>query len=363
MDKGPIEIADSVYLINPLKGSLLGTNTYLRVFKNEKENVNMLIDPGPVEKIEDIVEGINQIIGDIRKINFIFINHQDPDITSSLSFFLKINPRIIILSSEDTWRLVRLYGINSDRFRAVEKFRNMRAALSTGHKIRFVPTPFCHFRGAVALYDESNRCLFTGDLFGGLIFKNLEDIFASEEDFEGVKIFHQIYMPSKDALSYAIKSIKSLTPSPVIIAPQHGKVISGSLITTFYKLISELPVGLDLALQKFKTDTYITAMNEILKEGAQLIGKSVEELINIFKTDESFPDIVVYNNNYEITEIKIDPQTAFEKLCEFLLRNSGSAKERIRTLILKITTVFNIPEPSLTMDKNIEIDESELFEI
>ncbi len=111
-----------------------------------------------------------------------------------------------VISTEDTWRLTHFFGLKLSNFQPVDKFKKLRARLSTGHIIRFVPTPFCHFRGACMLYDESTRILFSGDLFGGLSFDR--GLFAAEAHWEGIRFFHQIYMPSQSAIRMAVEKIR-----------------------------------------------------------------------------------------------------------------------------------------------------------
>lgn len=106
-------------------------------------------------------------------------------------FFQRHHPGLQVITSEDTWRLIRFYGLRVDRFIPVEKFKTGRIKLPTGHQLRFIPTPYAHFRGACALYDIEHSILYSGDLFGGL--SETPDLYADKAYWEGVKIFHQIY--------------------------------------------------------------------------------------------------------------------------------------------------------------------------
>ena len=102
------------------------------------------------------------------RLSALFINHQDPDVGSSASIIsARYAPKAGILCSEDTWRLIVHLNLPRNRFIATEKFAQ-GLSVPTGHKLLPVPSPFCHFRGAVMLYDPETRVLFTGDLFGGL---------------------------------------------------------------------------------------------------------------------------------------------------------------------------------------------------
>jgi len=109
-----------------------------------------------------------------------------------------------------------------------------------------VPTPFCHFRGAMAWYDPESRILFSGDLFGGLNPLGRVHLFAEEADWAGIAQFHQIYMPSREVLRYTLRQIRALVPAVKTIAPQHGYVIAGDLVPLFLDRMEQLLVGHDL---------------------------------------------------------------------------------------------------------------------
>ena len=121
------------------------------------------------------------------------------------------------------------------------------------------------------LYDETSRILFSGDLFGGLSFE--QELFATEEHWDGIRIFHQIYMPSQNAVRMAVDRIRKLKPAPLIIAPQHGSIIKGELLGEFLDRMYDLPVGLDL-LQPTIIDKeiYLQAINEILQSISEKTG-------------------------------------------------------------------------------------------
>ena len=122
------------------------------------------------------------------------------------------------------------------------------------------------------MYDHETRILYTGDLFGGLSYQ--PDLYAGENYWEGMKAFHQIYMPTQEAISLAIKNIRALDPQPLVIAPQHGSLITGEWIEHYLKKLGMLPVGLNLLIESQNKENYIAAMNEMLLELSGLIVRS-----------------------------------------------------------------------------------------
>jgi hypothetical protein len=101
-------------------------------------------------------------------VNLAFANHQDPDVSVNCGLPQKLNPDLPVVCSEDTWRLIRFYDLKPQALRPpVDAVQDLVLRLSTGHELRFVPTPFATSVRDDAL-DLQTRVLYTGDLLGGL---------------------------------------------------------------------------------------------------------------------------------------------------------------------------------------------------
>ncbi len=352
----PVEISSDTYWVGQYGEELLERNIYLRVFKAGQKKINLIIDPGPPKDLQNLIKKVNKIIGDIKNINLIFINHQDPDVAYNSATIQKLNNNCLVLASEDTFRLINFYGLDSKKFKSIESFKNQEVTLSTGHKLKFVPSPHCHFRGAVMLYDPETRILFSGDLFGGLSFKN--ELFAKDGFWEGIKVFHQIYMPTKDALKYALENIKKLNPPPLFICPQHGSIISEDKVKEAIENMENLEVGLDLYLKRAEKENYIFALNELLNYAKNLVDKDNLDKILKFFSDTSFTSIFSFSGN-EIKDIKVD----FPYSLEYFVKNIRFLlpKEKLDAFDAELVSIllrYSLPVPSI---QHTEIDEIELF--
>ncbi len=358
----PIELANGVYWLGVLLEKRLEVNVYLRVFKKGDKTINMVIDPGPPSVFETVQQNLLSLTKDLRKINFTYINHQDPDVSTNVMYLHKYNPALKVICTEDTWRLISFLGLDDANFQAIDKFKSLRGKLSTGHSIRFVPTPFCHFRGAAMLYDESSRILFTGDLFGGIT--HSPGLFATSVNWHGMRSFHQLYMPSQDALRSAIDSIRSLEPKPEILAPQHGALIKGDLIEEFMGKLYDLPVGWSLleTLVKHK-DFYIEAINDILQTISHRIGEDLVTMaINKIESDGTFPNLFEMKGN-TVIDIKLDPSKSFKIFLDAL--QEGQPKENIeiiRNAVLKAAVDWNLPLFESMIDENAKASDLLLIE-
>jgi serine/threonine-protein kinase len=245
-----IEIAPDTYWVGKRDpGSIFHANPYLRVFRprgGEGAPFHLLVDPGSSSDFAVVSAKLRPLIGGIGRISAMFINHQDPDVGSSAAVIsARHAPAASILCSEATWRLIVHQNLPRERFVDVGGFAR-GYPVPTGHVVIPVPSPFCHFRGAVMLYDPETRVLFSGDLFGGITASGAPEIWADDGDWSGVRAFHQTYMPETRALARAVAAIRALDPPVAIIAPQHGRLLRGPLIARTLSRIERLPVGLDV---------------------------------------------------------------------------------------------------------------------
>lgn len=249
----PVEIAPGTWWVGKRDpGAIFYANPYLRSCRGNDPKTgrplefNLLIDPGSSSDFATVASKVGAVIGGMERLSAIFINHQDPDVGSSASLIsARYAPRAAIVCSEDTWRLIVHTNLPRQRFVATDRLKH-GLRFPTGHVLQPVPSPFCHFRGAVMLYDPETRVLFTGDLFGGMTDPSARGLWADETDWAGMRAFHQLYMPTNAALARVVSTIRQLDPPVEIIAPQHGRIIRGEWIEYYLSRIARLQAGLDI---------------------------------------------------------------------------------------------------------------------
>jgi glyoxylase-like metal-dependent hydrolase (beta-lactamase superfamily II) len=245
--------------------SLLQCNTYLRSFGQGKTALNWCVDPGSQIDYPHIRKHLLEHVGSLRAIQLFSLNHQDPDVVGNLTFLSRENRRLIGLVAEDTWRLVRHLRVRPHKLHFTNKLGRHSLHLPAGQRIQVLPTPFCHFRGAVAYYDPESRILFSGDLFAGLNKPGRVQLFGEEDDWSGIAQFHQIYMPTRSAVTYAIRQVRALRPKVDVIAPQHGFLLAGDFMHTVLERLEKLPVGMDL-LSRELDDPYLRRYGAVFRE-------------------------------------------------------------------------------------------------
>jgi serine/threonine-protein kinase len=312
-----VEIAPDVYWVGRREGVVLERNTYLRVYRGNGVQLNVLVDPGPPKDLESVAAKVGAVIGSLAKVDILFLNHQDPDVSMNAATIQEVNPRAHVWCSEDTWRLAHFYGLKPQGYSAVEHFRDQRTKMITGHQVVFVPTPYCHFRGAVMYYDPETRVLFSGDLFGGL--SATRDLVADDAAWHGVEIFHQLYMPSSAALRRAVAAVRLLDPAPLVIAPQHGGLVCGERIAALLERTESLEVGLDLVATRHDKERYLQVLGEIVEGLVPVLGgQRLAEELRFFAVDGTFPNLFLFSGERQITDIKIEPRAAVRALVDHL---------------------------------------------
>ncbi|TKD10126.1 protein kinase domain-containing protein [Polyangium fumosum] len=284
----PIEIAKDTFWVGKRDPkSIFHANPYLRIFRpkpgfEQAGPFHLLVDPGSSSDFAVVSAKIGTLIGGMNKLSALFINHQDPDVGSSAAVIsARYAPGASIVCSEATWRLIVHFNLPPERY--VDTARFPRGFdVPTGHMMLPVPSPFCHFRGAVMLYDPETRVLFTGDLFGGLTPIEARGLWADESDWAGIRAFHQTYMPTNRVLTRAMDTIRALDPPVEIIAPQHGRLLRGPLLHRYIERLARLPVGLDI-LDDVADEETITAWNSVLRRvvrtARMVLGPEADELL------------------------------------------------------------------------------------
>ncbi len=346
--------------------SLLQINTYLRRFRNDNKVINYLIDPGAPADFLEVSAKLSRLIGGISRIHIYSLNNQDPDVCMNAVFIGQANPKVICLTSEENWRLISHYNINAENVKLINTFIDGKVKLSTGQQVSFIPSPFCHAMGAFLSYDLENRVLFSGGLFSGISdAKRINELYAGEEDWDGIRAFHQIYMPANKALRYAIDQIRKLEPAPLLIAPQYGLLLRGIIMQRFIERIYNLDTGVDLLSDENEPhdfEEYQTVCNELIRETAALM-----PMAKINAKIEKHPSLLAlcdYKDG-KIYKIFSRPAELFENLIAALITGEDSSPaNQIKSTALKTVHARGLPAPHLDWDSEptISITPKHLFD-
>ena len=320
-NNGIFEIGKEVYLIKSNEHDF-HRNIYLKKFISPSgEEKSLIFDPGTKIDLPVLLNVLKKLIGGIQNLDFVFLSHQDPDVSANINMILTTAPKAAVISSLDTWRLVKMYGLPEKRFWGIENLKSDTVRIKkTGHKIAFIPALFTHFRGAMMLYDYESDILFSGDFLCGLNTRIGKGIFASEESWKGISLFHQLYIPCNKAISDTVGRIGMLPKIPGIIAPQHGDILKGKLVETFLDRITRIDVGLDIASNKTDRELIILALNKFLEVFQNQHPENFNHLMSVLKKPGEFTTFFTISETL-ILDLKISNDEAISFFYETLRKH------------------------------------------
>ncbi|MBI9010443.1 MAG: FprA family A-type flavoprotein [Tenericutes bacterium] len=248
-------------------------NSY--IIKGSEKTV--LIDTAKATFKEEYFERIKDVCA-IEEVDYLVMNHTEPDHSGLIKDLLEINPNIEIYASAPA--LMNLKEILNMPFKG-NRFTN-GMTLSLGNKtLEFFIQPNLHWPDTIFTNVKEDNFLFTCDFFGAHYAseeillkdcKNKEDYMRALNEY-----FEAIMHPFLPNVIKGLERVKSLNPK--YIAVSHGLVLDGPLleeVVNLYDKISELPKKLDkpLVLIPFASAYgYTQKMAEIIKE-------TIEEELN-----------------------------------------------------------------------------------
>lgn len=190
-----------------------------------------LIDDGKVALIDTVdicyfevfLHKIKAVIGD-RPVDYLIINHMEPDHSGSISLIKKYYPNITIVGNKQTFGMVEgFYNISPDHQLLIKNGDSLDLGY---HKLRFYLTPMVHWPETMMTFDETEGLLFSGDGFGA--FGTLDGGFIDSN--MNVEIFwdemRRYYANIVGKYGSAVqKALEKLTPLPIkAICSTHGPV-------------------------------------------------------------------------------------------------------------------------------------------
>lgn len=277
----PIQLANRIWWVgHALENDKLQCHVYL--IENGTDSV--LIDPGSQLTFKYVLKKVEQIIP-FNHIRYFICHHQDPDITGALPLIDQLITRedASIISHWRAIALLKHYGLKLP-FICVEEHQ-WTLTLSEERTLNFIFTPYLHFPGAFCTFDASTGVLFSSDIFGA--FTETFSLFAYDESFfEGIRFFHEHYMPSNELLFHGLTKLEAY---PIkMIAPQHGSIIPDNMVEFYFNQLKNVDCGIYTLTQTSADILHLSKLNTVLRDFMKTmvvhksfsdIGQSILELM------------------------------------------------------------------------------------
>ena len=142
----------------PVTSEGVSYNAYL--VKGKK---NALIDMAKDIKSEVLLEQISEVI-DPAELDYIIINHMEPDHTGVLRTIRRIAPNAAIYCTKRAQKLIVNYYDITDNIHTVEDGETLDLE---PYKLQFFITPMVHWPETMMTYETTQKVLFSCDAFGG----------------------------------------------------------------------------------------------------------------------------------------------------------------------------------------------------
>lgn len=248
----------------------------------------VLVDTVDVAFFEVYLKKIRAVIGD-RKIDYLIINHMEPDHSGSISLIKQYYPDIVLVGNKKTFDMVDgYYGVGGER-KVVAEGDSLKVGR---HDLHFYLIPMVHWPETMVTFDSTDGILFSGDAFGcfgalngGCIDKNINtEIYMGEMRRYYSNIVGKFGNPVQKALQkcsgFDIK----------MICPTHGPVWEEQIseVVAMYDKLSryEAEEGVVIAYGTMYGNT--EQMAEAIAE--ELSAQGIKNIVmhNVSKTPHSF---------------------------------------------------------------------------
>lgn len=247
-----------------------------------------LIDTVEVDFFMPFIKNIQETIGN-RPVDYLVVNHMEPDHSGSIALIKKYYPDITIIGNKKTFGMMSgFYGIEGDNMVV-----NNGDTLSLGHHtLKFVLTPMVHWPETMMTLDMEAKTLFSGDAFGcfGALNGGIVDSDINCDSFwlEMVRYYSNIVGKYGTPVQAALKKLAGVPLD--YICSTHGPV--------WHEHIAKV-VGMYDTMSKYETEPGLVicygTMYGNTERAAEVIARAASEagvknivIYNVSKTHHSY---------------------------------------------------------------------------
>jgi len=190
-------------------------NAYL-VLGNTKKALIDTVNPGFEKELDEKIREIT----DPKDIDYIIMNHAEPDHAGDIPYLMKINTKAKLITTKIGAKMAQtFYNVPMDRIKMVSD----QETIDLGSRnLQFIEAPMLHWPETMFTYLCENKILFPCDFFGAHIAKGMYDDELEDLIVHAKRYFGEIMMPFRSMAEKALGKIKKLEIG--MIAPSHGPI-------------------------------------------------------------------------------------------------------------------------------------------
>jgi len=190
-------------------------NAYLVVGQNKKALIDTA-NPGFEKELEDKIRKIT----DPATIDYVIMNHAEPDHAGSIPHIMSISTKAKLVATAKGTKMAQIfYKVPEERTIMVHDQESIDLG---GKTLQFIEAPMLHWPETMFTYLKENKTLFPCDFFGSHVAQGLYDDEVEDLLTYAQRYFGEIMMPFSIMAQKAMDKIKDLTIE--MIAPSHGPI-------------------------------------------------------------------------------------------------------------------------------------------
>ena len=174
----------------------------------------------------EFIQNIKSVLNG-RELDYMVINHMEPDHCSAIEDLLRIYPSCKIISTEKSFMFMCQFNYNVEgreiQVKEGDKFKFGK------HEVQFIEAPMVHWPEAMVTFDLTDGVLFSADAFGSFIALDGK-LFNDEVNFdrdwldEARRYYTNIVGKYGQFVQALFKKVAPLLPNVKYICPLHGLV-------------------------------------------------------------------------------------------------------------------------------------------
>ena len=188
---------------------------------------SVLFDTIDWSACRQLLENMEYLL-DGRPLDYLVINHMEPDHGASMEEILLRWPEVKIISTEKAFMLMSQFGFSADKHECI-KVKEGDTFTFENHTVTFVAAPMVHWPEAMVTLDVTNGVLFAADAFGS--FGSLDGkLFNDEVNFDrdwiddARRYYTNIVGKYGPHVQLLLKKAAALLDQIKFICPLHGPV-------------------------------------------------------------------------------------------------------------------------------------------
>lgn len=197
-------------------------NSYLLM--DEK---TVLVDTVDWSAARQLLDNVKHVLGG-RELDYLLINHMEPDHGASIEEILIRYPKVKIISSEKSFMLMHQFGFDIDGHEQIQVKEGDTFSFGK-HNVTFIGAQMVHWPEAIVTFDLTDGVLFSADAFGSFIALDGK-LFNDEVNFdrdwldEARRYYTNIVGKYGPHTQLLLKKASGILDKIKFICPLHGPV-------------------------------------------------------------------------------------------------------------------------------------------